>query len=318
MKAGDKIKLVRDKEEGVIVQAKGKGIFEIELEDGFNLEVHFSEITLMASDDAVMGEEEPEPVFEPKKEIEVKEQTEENVFLLFKIEGKHLEVELINTTKTDYHIAYYRKERNSVQPQRAFVLEKERSVALKDISMTTIQSNVSLIFQYLPFDINSNGLLHPGQWSQKLTGDLLMKKDETIAGINKKGKVIRFVELHQDINVEELKMNMFSSTAIPEPEPELLHANRQLEIDLHIENLVNDIASTPREDYLSIQLKSFENELDKAIVRSQDHITFIHGVGDGILRHQIHKHLSGHPHISFFKDANKEKFGYGATYIELK
>jgi dsDNA-specific endonuclease/ATPase MutS2 len=49
-----------------------------------------------------------------------------------------------------------------------------------------------------------------------------------------------------------------------------------------------------------------------------DEITFIHGVGNGIMRMEIHKRLSKNPQVQFFKDAMKEKFGYGATLVKLK
>jgi dsDNA-specific endonuclease/ATPase MutS2 len=47
-------------------------------------------------------------------------------------------------------------------------------------------------------------------------------------------------------------------------------------------------------------------------------ITFIHGVGNGTLRHQIHKQLSQMAEQLTFKDAQKEKFGYGATKVVFK
>jgi dsDNA-specific endonuclease/ATPase MutS2 len=49
-----------------------------------------------------------------------------------------------------------------------------------------------------------------------------------------------------------------------------------------------------------------------------DEIVFIHGVGNGILRMEIHKRLGKHAYVQFFKDAMKEKFGYGATLVKLK
>jgi dsDNA-specific endonuclease/ATPase MutS2 len=36
------------------------------------------------------------------------------------------------------------------------------------------------------------------------------------------------------------------------------------------------------------------------------------------MRMEIHKRLSKHPYVQFFKDAMKEKFGYGATLVKLK
>jgi dsDNA-specific endonuclease/ATPase MutS2 len=69
---------------------------------------------------------------------------------------------------------------------------------------------------------------------------------------------------------------------------------------------------------LEIQLAEFEKRLDAAILASADEVTFIHGVGNGTLRHEIQKRLGKHPHVQFFQDAKKERFGYGATSATLK
>jgi dsDNA-specific endonuclease/ATPase MutS2 len=49
-----------------------------------------------------------------------------------------------------------------------------------------------------------------------------------------------------------------------------------------------------------------------------DEIIFIHGVGNGVLRTEIHKRLSKNKQVEYFKDAMKEKFGYGATLVKIK
>jgi dsDNA-specific endonuclease/ATPase MutS2 len=49
-----------------------------------------------------------------------------------------------------------------------------------------------------------------------------------------------------------------------------------------------------------------------------DEIIFIHGVGNGVLRNAIHKRLSGNKNVQYFEDAQKEKFGYGATKVRIK
>jgi dsDNA-specific endonuclease/ATPase MutS2 len=47
-------------------------------------------------------------------------------------------------------------------------------------------------------------------------------------------------------------------------------------------------------------------------------IIFIHGAGNGTLRKEIHRQLSRNKDIKFFEEAQKEKFGYGATLVRLK
>ena len=46
-------------------------------------------------------------------------------------------------------------------------------------------------------------------------------------------------------------------------------------------------------------------------------IVVIHGVGEGVLRHEIRKELDiYHPYFEYY-DASYDQFGYGATEIRL-
>ena len=85
------------------------------------------------------------------------------------------------------------------------------------------------------------------------------------------------------------------------------------EVDLHIERLREDFEFLKPEEILPIQMALFEKELDSAIMNNCSEITFIHGVGSGKLKYEISKILSKHPHVKYYQDADKQKFGYGAT-----
>ena len=90
------------------------------------------------------------------------------------------------------------------------------------------------------------------------------------------------------------------------------------EVDLHIEELRTDHQFIKSSDILPIQLAHFHKTLDAAIVHQLPEITFIHGAGNGVLKHELHKALSKNNKIQTFMDARKEKFGYGATKVLLK
>ncbi len=87
---------------------------------------------------------------------------------------------------------------------------------------------------------------------------------------------------------------------------------------MHIEKLRDDYQFLSSAEILNIQMDCFRNALDAAIVHQYADIVFIHGVGNGVLKHEIHKNLSRNNRIKTFMDARKEKFGYGATKVILK
>jgi hypothetical protein len=91
------------------------------------------------------------------------------------------------------------------------------------------------------------------------------------------------------------------------------------EFDLHIEALRPEGAEgLSNTAMLRQQLDAFEDALSRALATNMHEIIFIHGAGNGTLRKEIHRQLSRNKDIKFFEDAQKEKFGYGATLVRLK
>ena len=91
------------------------------------------------------------------------------------------------------------------------------------------------------------------------------------------------------------------------------------EFDLHLEALRAEGAeSLSNTAALRLQLDAFEDALSRALATNMHEIIFIHGAGNGTLRKEIHRQLSRNKDIKFFEEAQKEKFGYGATLVRLK
>jgi dsDNA-specific endonuclease/ATPase MutS2 len=68
---------------------------------------------------------------------------------------------------------------------------------------------------------------------------------------------------------------------------------------------------------LNIQMSHFKSFLSSAIEKKTRKVVVIHGVGEGVLRHEIRKVLDiYHPNFEF-QDASYEEFGYGATEIRI-
>ena len=92
--------------------------------------------------------------------------------------------------------------------------------------------------------------------------------------------------------------------------------SRQKVVDLHIEELLKDPSGLSNAQIISYQLNQFMYEMDQAIINQLHKITFIHGVGEGILKNAIREELKKYPGVRWAA-APPEKFGYGATEIEL-
>ncbi|RTQ52136.1 DUF2027 domain-containing protein [Hymenobacter gummosus] len=118
------------------------------------------------------------------------------------------------------------------------------------------------------------------------------------------------------------KLRGDAKTVVPAPKPEPAKAivPPPHEVDLHLEALkpeggTEGLSNTA---VLELQTAAFEDALSRALATNMHEIVFIHGVGNGTLRKELHKRLSRNRDIKFFEEARKEKFGYGATLVRLK
>jgi hypothetical protein len=97
----------------------------------------------------------------------------------------------------------------------------------------------------------------------------------------------------------------------------VVHTKDLIEIDLHIEELVDDHRGWSNAEILMHQIEQFEKVLSKAYQIGTKKIVVIHGRGDGVLRHEIRRKLQDYEGVSIY-DANYQKYGQGATEILLR
>jgi hypothetical protein len=94
-------------------------------------------------------------------------------------------------------------------------------------------------------------------------------------------------------------------------------AIQEMVVDLHIEKLQADHASLSNAEIMAIQIEAYEKGLDKAILQHLPSITFIHGLGKGTLKLELHKRLRAHTGVKGFSLDDSQKYGYGATLVRL-
>lgn len=85
------------------------------------------------------------------------------------------------------------------------------------------------------------------------------------------------------------------------------------EIDLHIEQLVDQVKGLTNADMLHIQLAELERYLRIAVNNKQDKMVIIHGLGKGVLRTEVQRILKEHPHVLKQESGWQAGYGFGAT-----
>ncbi len=87
-------------------------------------------------------------------------------------------------------------------------------------------------------------------------------------------------------------------------------------VDLHIGELVDNILGLSSHDMFKIQTDYFKKMLDSAIATDYNKVTFIHGVGNGVLKNAIIEELKNYQNTEN-RMASIAKFGVGAIDVMI-
>ena len=91
-----------------------------------------------------------------------------------------------------------------------------------------------------------------------------------------------------------------------------------LEVDLHINELLDSTAGLSTADILNYQIDTFRRTMDEHLRDKGLKIVFIHGKGEGVLRQAITKELAHRYKGNDVQDASFREYGYGATQVTIR
>ena len=91
-----------------------------------------------------------------------------------------------------------------------------------------------------------------------------------------------------------------------------------LVVDLHADELLDTTAGMGTADILNYQLDFFRRTLEENKHNKGRRIIFIHGKGEGVLRHAIINELRYRYKNYPYQDASFQEYGYGATQVTIR
>ncbi|MDR0973162.1 MAG: DUF2027 domain-containing protein [Prevotellaceae bacterium] len=91
-----------------------------------------------------------------------------------------------------------------------------------------------------------------------------------------------------------------------------------VEIDLHINQLLDDTRNMSNGEMLNYQLDKFREVMEQYKNKREQRIVFIHGKGNGVLRSALLKELKQKYPTCRYQDASFREYGYGATMVTVK
>lgn len=321
MNIGDKVRLIHSKEEGIVTRFLKNDVVEVEIEAGFKLPVLRKELAVVskAEEKAFKPQNQTqEPVIQPRKFGEVK--AEKGIYMAFMpINAQLVSLHIINNSDWDLPFSITSgSEKTHRGLLGGFLTARSFQKYTKDLDLKDFDEWGNLTFQ--AFYYNTGYFTERSTFIKKmrLRANTFFNQKKIAPILAKECYLFQLdgEEIPLAINPSELKEKMMDSK-IGEIPPKIFEKPSST-VDLHIEKLSTNALMMSNAQMLELQLRTFESNFENAIASGMDEIIFIHGVGNGVLKQEIQRKLAGHKNVAWFQDAQKEKFGYGATKIKIK
>lgn len=234
---------------------------------------------------------------------------------------EEMKLHLVNHTREAYHfhyqLHYFGKPdfelKNTVQPFTDFYLH--------DIPFENLNDSPAFDFEFslVQPDKKKAGHFEAGV---KLKPKQLFARIEELKKKNEATFSQLLFEKYPD-HIPDDKVELSSLAAKGFKIYDAARARQHLEpartvVDLHIEKLSDNWKKMSNYEILSLQLRSFEKYYDLAIAHRQPTLIVIHGVGEGVLRNEIHDILRLKREVKSFVNQYHPSFGYGATEIYFR
>lgn len=352
-KAGDKVKYLNDVGGGKVIRIIDSRMLLIEGDDGFELPVLKSELILVeenrssrateirqASTQQELRDKEALEEIEREKARKgtlrrfAKDPEAEGFYLAFVPHDQQwiltglLDVVLVNHSPAEIIYSLILKldegfltaDYGQLEPYSKAVIE---SISREDIQewsagvlqILTIVENSSIFYNPLhaPFDIRPNRFYKEGSYtSSAVLGEkAIMVHLDSLSSL--KSDSLRVYKDSAARPAETIKQPVKEKALISK------HAKAPGEavVDLHIAELIDNIAGLSSHDMFKIQMDYFHKTLLSAMKEEYDKVTFIHGVGNGVLKNAIVKALDEFEGLDN-RMAAMSKFGVGAIEVLIR
>ncbi|AKQ45364.1 DNA mismatch repair protein MutS [Rufibacter radiotolerans] len=319
MNIGDRVRLMHGKEEGIITRFLDNNLVEVAIDNDFTIPVMRREVVVIAAEEGEMFRNVPAPEAPKKAAPPVVPSTAvAGIYIaLVHQTDELLAVHIVNNSEFDLLFTYGEETDKGYKAQNNDKLVPKKTKPVAHLHLNDFEKWPDLVVQYLQHKPGSNAILEPVTRKLKFKASSFYKSKKTAPVLQKEGYVFQLDSKPTLVNPDMIQEQLTESAGAGE---NLKVAVPNHEVDLHIEKILpnEDPKLMSNSEILRQQLSVFQDNLDRALAANMHEIIFIHGTGNGVLKKEIQKVLSRNPHIKFYEDARKEKFGYGATRVQLK
>jgi hypothetical protein len=355
-KIGDKVKFLNESGGGVVSKIISPKMVNVMIEDGFEIPVLTSELLKIELDAPVdspvhMFREDFHADLKPAEKIHHYEEDDRNIPLTHnKAKGTvsdgiyfafipHdqkwlitglLDVYLVNNTPHDIlYSIFLEKDEGGFIGFDYGSAEPSSMVLLQTLERDQLNQWEKGILQVLFHPEEDSKLLAPGNSGFKIKLprfyiESSYKDSGIIAGKSVLVSLITLTSLNiiaeSNAPLKEDAEPVLAKAEIVEPE-NIIDKHRtsphEAVVDLHIGELVDNMTGIDNNAMLRIQVNYFTRCLENAIANKLHKVTFIHGVGTGVLKTALKEILKEYPNIEY-RDASMKQFGYGALDVIIR
>ncbi len=348
MKVGDKVRFLNTTGGGIVKGFQGKDIVIVD-DDGFDTPILMRECIVIEPANEAQVRQSVKPKAQEVTAYQKEPKTESHVPVVETKEGEHitaclaylpLDIKTLSTTgyecylvnDSNFYLSYnYMSRSEQGWISRAVgTIEPNTKIFLEEFTKTDLNDLEKVCVQFIPYKIDKPfSLKNPCSSEIRIDTVKFYKLHSFKENDYFDDDAIIYYLMKNDLTEREL---FVSAEAIEEAMKEKKQLDRQqpqpikkkdttssiLEVDLHIEELIDSTAGLDAKDILEYQITKFREILDENKSKKGQKIVFIHGKGEGVLKKAILNDLkTRYSHLNY-QDASFKEYGFGATMITIK
>ncbi|KAA6345043.1 hypothetical protein EZS27_007344 [termite gut metagenome] len=348
MKIGDKVRFLSEVGGGIVKGFQGKDVVLVEDADGFDIPMLLRECIVIDTDDynikrksiaSSNTEGEQAKVIKPEitsRPVEISGGDKLNVVLAFvpedikAIGASPFEAYLVNDSNFYLYYIYASAEGKAWRNRSHGLIEPNTKLLLEEFAKDVLNELERVLIQFVAFKDNKTFVLKPSV-NVELRIDTVkfyklhtfcesvyFEKPALIYDIVKEDVPVKQVY----VSAEDVQKALFQKKDIEsvklQPIVNQEKLNDILEIDLHIDKLLDDTTGMENKEILAYQLDKFREVMERYKKKQGKKIVFIHGKGDGVLKRALTDELKRKYGSCRHQDASFKEYGFGAMMITVK
>ncbi len=357
MKIGDKVRFLSEVGGGIVRGFQGKDTALVEGEDGFEIPMLIKECVVVQTDDyniPIKAMRKPK-VEEPEIEAEEEEEDDRpityrapeirgndvlNVFLAYApqdikaISSTAFDAYLVNDSNYFVDYLYLSAEGKSWTLRSRGTVKPNMKLHLEEFEKADLNNMEHVCVQLLAYKDDRTFLLKDAVNMELRIDTVKFYKLHTFEENDFFPQPALIYDIVRDdeqkkqvfLSADDLKNAILTKNGNDGGVPSKVKNRQQhkvvknniVEVDLHIDALLDDTTGMGNAEMLNYQMDVFRKTLDEYRSNTGQKIVFIHGKGDGVLRRAILDELKRKYRNYSSQDASFREYGYGATMVTIK